>query len=306
MTSGLTSLYLKHYKEFRQQEIDKLKSLLQNREIHHKVEDAVSEYRLGWESRMKNVENKKYDQDGLLQVSYFREILFEKFLAYLPNSFYDEKERFPYEIERILDRPLQEVKNNYYFNYEGADESAKYQRFFDHEEVENLKKDDLAKILAEYHALYRFIDEVDLLAIELDRQIEDEKRLVKENKFNDLPTMEVYHFFLQLIESSPENKKPMLNKDQIFDLTNMICSCDFKPKLEADITGRSGQLTYFFYKFYKYCTTSWDIGGKEEKYFSILTGCIKQFNNGTYKPNLKNFSRNPPAFEINLPLKYNA
>jgi hypothetical protein len=305
MKSGLTSLYLQYYKEFRQQEINELKSLLQNREIHHKVEDAVSEYRQGWYSRMEAVQQEKQDHDGKLLKSYFREILFEKFRAYLPYDFYDDQERFNYEIERILDRPLQEVKSNYYFNYGRANESAIYQRFFDHDEVENLKKNDLAKILAEYHALYRFIDEVDLLAIELDKQIEDEKRLVKENKFNDLTPIEVYHFFLQLIESSPDNKKPMLNKDQIIDLTNMICSCDFNSKLEADITGRSGQLTYFFYKFYKYCTTSWDIGGKEEKYFSVLIGCIKQFHNGTYRPNLKSFSRKPKVFEIDLPLKFN-
>lgn len=301
MTSGLTSLYLKHYKEFRQQEIHKLKSLLQNREIHHKVEDAVSEYRQGWYSRMEAVQQEKSDHDGKLLKSYFREILFEKFRAYLPYDFYDDQKRFIYEIERILDRPLQEVKSNYYFNYEGANESAIYQRFFDHDEVENLRKDDLAKILAEYHALYRFIDEVDLLAIELDKQIEDEKRLVKENKFNGVEPRLVFGFLLHLTQENTEKGVEFLSKEKVVELTNKICTGNATKPIELNINkNQESDMLGFFYAFYKYCDDCAPYRVASLVYANLITEHISNFSNKNPNTIYGNYNKYYPNKLINI------
>ena len=302
MAGDLTLLFLKEYQKTRQQEADLLKKMLTNKQIHHKVEDVVSDYRDIWSIKMNAIENQKTDKDGNTLKSLFRERLFEKFRAYLPYDFYEEGKRFDFEIERILDRPLQQVKDNFLYNYETADGTTRYRRFFDYEEVISLKEEDLTKMLAQYHALYRFNNEFFTKAQTLEIEIKDEKRLVSENKFNDLTPKEVYDFFIQLVERIPKESKPMLTRDQVIRLTNMICNdTDEKDKIDANIKGRKGQLTYFVYKFYLHSRNS--NNGTEEsnlKYISILTRYIAQFKR--LKPN--NFANKPKNFDIKLLDKY--
>jgi hypothetical protein len=168
--------------------------------------------------------------------------------------------------------------------------------------IENHTINDFLQLMANYFAKDRFIGEVDLLAIELEKQIEDEKKLVKENKFNDLAPKEVYDFFLQLINRIPEGCKPMLTKDQVITLTNMICrNVDVVKKIKADVKNRKGQLRYFVYKFYLHSKNP-STGAEESnlKYISILTRYIDQFNN----IKVNNFATEPRKFDVNLHDKY--
>ncbi len=111
----------------------------------------------------------------------------------------------------------------------------------------------------------------------------------KENKFNKVPLIQVYKYFMQLAE---EPEKPFLTSAEVFDFIDKSFCCNTEiDKLEFTNTNKKqGLIWKLFHNFYEDCTNStlYDTTKHtKEKYVKLITD---NFTNWDYRAVYDNFA----------------
>ena len=206
--------------------------------------------------------------------SWFKRELIERF------KYEKDRYREGVQVDGFLEKNVPRIIHEFKQRYQNSNEEEKQREFFDKEFAESYNKEDIVKLLATEKAYAYFMkNEYDILKGVL-KIVKKEMWLRPVNHFNDLSSVEVLNFFLQLTQINPKNGKPFITEEQAYALVNLICA-DKPTSQLIHINIVSDQKKYivrFVYEFYKYCKDTVDPKGTREKNIAILTNYIAQFS----------------------------
>lgn len=299
MQGKWTKLYHEYFEEVKADLADELKARLKEA-TYETDEEIVVQYNIEV-SRMMNHLFQDTTAAMPTQRSWFRRRLVEKY----------EQDQYRYKedlrIDGFLEFTLPEIRREFDAHFKEADDRTKEKIYFDSDFARLPDYEAIVRLLASHDAYIDFFDHKFELKEKLIKTLEKEISLVASNHFNHLRPVDVYDFFHQLTQLNPQNKEAFLTEKQVYDLTNMICQN--KPATDPIKMNLSPEqrtwIIRFIYVFYRYCKDTADSKGIREKYISILTSFIAQFDpeQGT-KINAKNFAREQPDSPITIDQKY--
>lgn len=206
--------------------------------------------------------------------SWFKREIIERFK-------YD-KDRYKdgFQLDGFLENIVPQIQKDFKYHFNRADNRAIDQEFYDKAFADNPSYEKVVKLLSLDAAYASFLQKGNEILAEAQVILAKEKKLVTTNRFNHLRPVKVLDYFMQLNQINPDNKEPFLTKQQVYDLTNMICRNQEGAK-SVTLNISKDQKKYiirFIYEFYRYCKDTGDSKGSREKYITILTNYFAQFS----------------------------
>lgn len=297
MNNPLTHRYLQYQEQERRRLLEELKrKLIQATfETDHEV---LSQFNF--------FVNSLYDQlfwevsDGQKRKSWFREKVVDKF----QHDKYRYKEGF--QVDGFVENILPEIRQEFRRRWEDADERTRSEKYFDQYLALDANPEEIIRLLALHDTYHYFFDHRQELLHEATEMLQKEKQLVDENHFNNLSPLQVLEYMEQLQQINPVNKEPFLSEKQTYDLTNMICQDQpvTDPIRMNLLPEQKKFMVRFIYEFYKFCKDEVDSKGTRNKYLSILSCYISQFEDQQGPVNEKNFAREQPDSPIKVDPKF--
>lgn len=278
MNNPLTHKYLQYLEQERRRLLEELKRKL-TEATYETDREVLSQFNLHVNDLCDQLFSE--ERDGSRSTSWFKKKVVEKF------SYDKGRYKEGFQVDGFIENMLPEIRQDFRLQWERADENSRTAKYFDHDLALDPDPDPIIWLLARHAAYFYFFDHKKQVLHEAIETLQKEKHLAAENHFNDLSPIGVLAYIEQLQQTNQETKEPFLTAKQVYNLTNMICrNQPVTEPVKVNISDQQRrQLEVFFIIFYKYCKDTVDAKGNRERYISLLSRYIAQFQDKTIYAN---------------------